>query len=52
MKKSLKKKARRKEATAEEKSEWLRAVKLHAFLLRRQREKEGRSRVRREEKFY
>ena len=35
-----------------DKAEWLKAVKLHAFLLKRQREKEGRNRVRREEKFY
>ena len=48
----MRKKARRREASAEDKAEWLRAVKLHAFLLKRQREKEGRNRVRREEKFY
>ena len=52
LKKSLRKKARRKGATAEDKSEWLKAVKLHAFLVRKQREREGADRVRREEKFY
>ena len=52
LKKSLRKKARRKDASAEDKAEWLRAVKLHAFLLKKKKEREGRDRVRREEKFY
>ena len=42
MKRELRKKANKKNSTAEDKSNWLRAVKLHSFLLKISKEKEGK----------
>ena len=50
MKRELRKKARRKDATLEDKENLLKAVKLHAFLVRKRKEKEGEGEVRRQEK--
>ena len=52
LKKELKKKAKKKDATPEDKSNWLKAIKLHAFLLRKKHEKEGASEIRSQEKAY
>ena len=52
MKREMKKKARRRDATPEDKSNWLRAVKLYAFLLKKNKEKEGAGEVRKQEKAY
>ena len=49
MKREMKKKARRRDATPEDKSNWLRAVKLYAFLLKKNKEKEGAGEVRKQE---
>ena len=52
LKRELRKKANKKDATAEDKSNWMKAVKLYAFLLRKKKEKEGEGEVRRQEKAY
>ena len=52
LKKELKKVARKRGATAEEKAEWLKAVKLYAYLLRKEKRREEGSRIREQEKAY
>ena len=52
LKKELKRKAKKKDATPEDKANWLKAVKLHAFLLKKRHEKEGANEIRSQEKAY
>ena len=52
LKRDLKKKANKKGATAEDKANWLKAVKLHAFLLRKENEKTTAGQIKKQEKAY
>ena len=52
LKRDLKKKAKNRNATAEDKANWLKAVKLHAFLLRKEKEKQESSQIKRQEDLY
>ena len=50
LKRDLKKKANKRDATAEDKSDWLKAVKLHAFLLRKENERQESSKIKQQHK--
>ena len=52
LKRDLKKKANKRDATAEDKSNWLKAVKLHAFLLRKENERQESSKIKQQENAY
>ena len=52
LKRELRKKANKKGASPEDKANWLKAVKLYAFLLKVQKEKEGAGEIRRQENAY
>ena len=52
LKRDLKKKANKKGATAEDKANWLKAVKLHALLLRKENEKTTAGQIKKQEKAY
>jgi len=52
LKRELRKKANKRDATAEDKPNWLKAVKLYAFLLKKKKAKEGEAVIRRQEKAY
>ena len=52
LKRELKKKAKVKEASHEDKVNWLKAVKLYALLLARSKSREGEAMIRKQEKAY
>ena len=52
MKRELRKKANKKDATPEDKANWLKSVKLYAFLLRVRKGKEEQSDIRKQENAY
>ena len=52
LKRELRKTAKKRNATAEDKSNWLKAVKLYAFLLRKEKGKEGKNTIKQQEKAY
>ena len=52
LKRELRKKAKKRNASSEDKESWLQAVRLHAFLLRLKHRKEGANEIRAQEKEY
>ena len=52
LKRELKRKAKKKDSTHEDKENWLKAVKLHALLLARSNANEGEAKIRKQEKAY
>ena len=52
LKRELRKKANKRNSSAEDKANWLKAVELHSFLLKVSKEKEGKGAIRKQENLY